>query len=93
MSAEQLPGWLEWVNNLPEECRAMAIKYPLGTVFNLHGKVMSVIGYDSHSGVSVTPGDICQDYEQAVTQRQPVCACCADKLDELRIDLNAGSNN
>ncbi len=78
----------EWLKSRPPAVRALAEKYPPGTAFLIHGQPMYVFSYgeykDGTTGIFVTPVWPGEDYEQAMEQRQPICACCLDKLEELK---------
>lgn len=77
--------WQEWLESRPPIVRALAEKYPPGTAFNIHGRVMYVISYSEGGGLSVTPVYPGDDYDLAMEQREPLCHCCVDNLDSLVI--------
>lgn len=70
----------KWLEGRPEVVKKMARRYPPGTRFLLHGKIMHVIAYSESGGLSVTPVDPDKNWDKAVKKRRPVCACCVDKL-------------
>jgi len=75
----------QWLATRPETVQRTARRYPPGTRFNMHGRVMHVISYEEDGGLSVTPLDPSEDYKGAVAQRQPVCPCCVAQLDAIKI--------
>lgn len=84
----QCNAWLLWVASRPPAIQVLAMKYPIGTKFNCHGKTLHTVGYgESEAGatVQVSPVDPFENYEQAVAQRVNVCSCCVPKLEALVI--------
>lgn len=77
--------WEAWVETRPPAVRAVARKFPIGTRFLMHGKVVHVISYEENGGISVSETDPCKDYKTAVDSRQPVCPCCVEKLEEMKL--------
>jgi len=75
--SEDLETWLE---GRPAVVKKMARKYPPGTGFYLHDKLMWVIGYREDGGLHVTEIDPSSDHEKAVATKITVCPCCVDKL-------------
>lgn len=78
-------AWEKWVSTRPPAVQAVATKYPLGTRFEIHGKIMEVISYSEDGTISVTEYDPRINYRKAVANRQPVCKCCVGKLDEIML--------
>lgn len=77
--------WKQWLSTRPESVRVLALKYPIGTKFNLHGKTLHVMSYNENGTLALTATSPFEDYEKAVAERQPVCSCCMDKLDEMKV--------
>ncbi len=75
--------WQAWLSGRPEVVRRLAEKYPPGTAFELHGRFLYVVAYTEDGGLEVSPVNPFEEYEQAVRQREPICACCLGKLEEL----------
>lgn len=87
-------SWNEWLANFSwNEClatraavvRRIAKRFPPGTRLQIHDRSMYVISYFEDGGLCVTATDPAVDYERAVTEREPVCKCCKDKLESLRV--------
>jgi hypothetical protein len=76
--------WQKWLATLPKDVRQIARRYPLGTKFRIHGKLVYVISYEEGGGLSIAATNPADDYEKAVAERQPICECCAGNLDTLR---------
>lgn len=74
-----------WVASRPRAVRELIMRFPPGTKFTLHGKIVHVMSYDEHGGVGVSEIDPFEDHEAAVAARKPVCACCINHLNELRV--------
>lgn len=85
MNKRQRQLFEKWLKGRPQSVQQSARKYPPGTRFLIHGKIMHVISYYESGAVSVTPHDPAIDHELAVATRQPVCSCCVRKLDEARL--------
>lgn len=90
MSPEQEHAWAQWLATRPQAVQRLAEKYPPGTRFRCHGRIMHTISYEEYAnrtvglGVSATnPGE---NYALAVATRETVCACCLPQLDTLRIE-------
>jgi hypothetical protein len=63
----------------------MARKYPPGTKFFIHGKIMHVVGYNENGGLSVSATNPFHNYEKAIAELQPICEHCIKDLDALKI--------
>lgn len=75
----------EWCKDRPSIILETALKYPPGTRFDIHGTVMHVVSYQEDGGLSVSATDPGEDYEKAVAERTPVCACCIKNIASLQI--------
>lgn len=74
-----------WLEGRPEIVKQLARKYPPGTRLMLHGKIHYVVAYREDGGITVTDIDPAVDYENSLLHRHPLCPCCSDKLDEIKL--------
>lgn len=78
-----------WLATKPAAIKELAKKYPPGTKFRCHGKILHAVSYneypDGTASLGVTEIDPSEDYARAVATRQTVCKCCLPKLEALII--------
>lgn len=77
--------WEQWLAGRPEKVREMGCRYPPGTKFKIHGKIVWLVSYCEDGTVMVSETNPSEAYETAIATRQPICGCCTGKLDEVRI--------
>lgn len=86
MNRDQKQALDEWLEGRPQAVKDSAYKYPPGTKFLLHDRIMHVISYDEEGGISVTPVDPGHDYEWALAERVKICSCCLHNLEQLKVE-------
>lgn len=90
LTEEQQAAFDEWLSDRPEEVQALARKYPPGTKFRIHNRVMHVVSYQEYDnsgpGVVVSPIDPAVNYQRSIEARMPVCPCCEHNLEQARIE-------
>lgn len=80
---EKMLQWRQWLLTRPPIIQELARKYPPHLRFNLHGRIMHVMGYNEDGGLILTPINPEVNYEEAIAKREPLCPCCLEKLDQL----------
>lgn len=81
MTKEQIKLYKKWISTRPAAVQEAATKYPIGTRFLIHDKIVHLIGYKEDGGLLITPTDPNKDYAGAVALRETICKCCLDTLE------------
>jgi hypothetical protein len=75
----------QWLIGRPDIVQSMARRYPPGTKFRIHDKVVWVVSFREDGSLMVSETNPAEDYDKSVATRQPVCNCCVANLDAVRI--------
>ena len=75
----------QWLRDRPQTVIDAALKYPPGTAFKIHNKIMYVVAYSNDGSLHVSEISVLDNYLKAVDTRVPICKCCTDKLEELKV--------
>lgn len=71
---ERKAALAEWIASRPESVQKLAAEFPLGTAFEVKGRILYLVGYNEDDSLIVSRFNPATDYEAANENREYLCA-------------------